>query len=247
MINRRLAQRAPEKVPEKVVQHRFGPTQKSPSKSPTRLSRRSTVGIANTKPGTSQSPVRKLKQSPSPTSRSRQSPTRSGASPTRSTTTKSAYSPYGRQSTKSPAIGGVRNSALKSPKRSPKRAVPVESIQVKSPTRSNLQGFNPAKYGSVAAYKESQEHRDYLVQREQILRQLNMNQNEKQQKLNKIKMQIDEIQRDKEILVNLNLDMVTLERIQYEYNATGMHNFQRSKTQKSPRGGQGIDMLGYDY
>ena len=46
-----------------------------------------------------------------------------------------------------------------------------------------------------------------------------MNQAEKQQKLNKIKQQIDEIQRDKKILVNLNLELVTLEKsIQYEYN-----------------------------
>jgi hypothetical protein len=33
-----------------------------------------------------------------------------------------------------------------------------------------------------------------------------MNQAEKQQKLNKIKQQIDEIQREKKILVNLNLE-----------------------------------------
>jgi hypothetical protein len=77
--------------------------------------------------------------------------------------------------------------------------VPVESISVKTPTRSPansstyLQGFNPAKYGSVAAYKDSQEHQNYIIQKEQILRQLNMNQAEKQQKLNKIKSQIDEI------------------------------------------------------
>ena len=46
-----------------------------------------------------------------------------------------------------------------------------------------------------------------------------MNQAEKQQKLNKIKSQIDEIKRDKKILVNLNLELVTLEKnIQYEYN-----------------------------
>lgn len=46
-----------------------------------------------------------------------------------------------------------------------------------------------------------------------------MNQAEKQQKLNKIKQQIDEIQREKKILVNLNLELVTLEKsIQYEYN-----------------------------
>lgn len=100
--------------------------------------------------------------------------------------------------------------------KSPKRA---QSPTKNYPTSTYLTGFNPAKYGSVAAYKESDEHQEYVIKKEQILKQLNLNQAEKQQKLNKIKMQIDEIQRDKKLLVNLNIELVTLEKvIQYEYN-----------------------------
>jgi len=110
----------------------------------------------------------------------------------RSSGVKAPVSPSNRAS--NPISGFGRRNTSKSPSRSTK--TPVESIAQKSPKRSPargyqtstyLQGFNPAKYGSVAAYKDSQEHQNYIIQKEQILRQLNMNQAEKQQKLNKIK------------------------------------------------------------
>ena len=65
-----------------------------------------------------------------------------------------------------------------------------------------------------------------------------MNKAEKQQKLNKINQQIDEIQRDKKILVNLNLDMVTLEKqIKYEYHPKALQKAITDVKQRSPRGG----------